>query len=53
MIPDGGIARFRVYGTVPAPPLGMGVSEIQTSSSDERLNVLDLAHVMNGGRVVL
>lgn len=53
MIPDGGIARFRVYGSIPPPPIGLGVNEYAThSSNDERLNVLDLAHVMNGGRVV-
>ena len=54
MIPDGGIARFRVYGSIPPPPLGLGVNEQSTSSEDDSpaLNSLDLAHVMNGGRVV-
>ncbi|UZJ53020.1 hypothetical protein CBS101457_002340 [Exobasidium rhododendri] len=53
MIPDGGIARFRVYGTVPAPPLGLGESEFATSSEGVvQQNALDLAHVLNGGRVV-
>lgn len=50
MIPDGGIARFRVYGRIPAAPVGHGVAE--KSESDPRLNSLDLAHSMNGGRVV-
>lgn len=50
MIPDGGIARFRVYGRIPAPPVGLGESE--QPESDSRLNTLDLAHSMNGGRVV-
>lgn len=57
MIPDGGIARFRVYGTVPPPPVGLGVNEhpsaTEQGGTDENLNVLDLAHVLNGGRVVL
>lgn len=53
MIPDGGIARFRVYGTIPPPPLGLGDNEFSTTSEDNPiLNALDLAHVMNGGRVV-
>lgn len=53
MIPDGGIARFRVYGSIHAPPIGLGVNEYATSSNDDgRLNVLDLAHTMNGGQVV-
>jgi allantoicase len=53
MIPDGGIARFRVYGTIPPPPLGLGVNEYATSGEeDPALNALDLAHVLNGGRVV-
>lgn len=50
MIPDGGIARFRVYGLITSPAVGFGVNE--QSMADGRLNVLDLAHVMNGGRVV-
>jgi allantoicase len=42
MYPDGGIARFRAYGKViPAPPLP-GLENAP----------LDLAHVLNGGRVV-
>ncbi|KDN53484.1 Allantoicase [Tilletiaria anomala UBC 951] len=53
MIPDGGIARFRVYGNIPPPPLGLGFSEHATpETADAALNVVDLAHVMNGGRVV-
>jgi allantoicase len=53
MIPDGGIARFRVYGTVPPPPIGLGENEYSTDSErDPALNALDLAHVLNGGRVV-
>ncbi len=54
MIPDGGIGRFRVYGTIPPPPLGLGLGEIGSGTSVEemKLNVLDLAHVINGGRVV-
>lgn len=51
MIPDGGIARFRVYGTITPPPSGLGASESH-SSDDPRFNTLDLAHVLNGGRVV-
>lgn len=51
MIPDGGIARFRVYGKIPAPPTGLGVAEVP-HTSDTRLNTLDLAHSMNGGQVV-
>lgn len=50
MIPDGGIARFRVYGQIAPPPPGLGYDE--TPAEDARLGVLDLAHVMNGGRVV-
>lgn len=50
MIPDGGIARFRVYGRIPAPPVGLGVAE--KVESDPRFNSFDLAHSMNGGRVV-
>lgn len=50
MIPDGGIARFRVYGKIPPPPVGFGVAEV--AASDARLNTLDLAHSMNGARVV-
>lgn len=50
MIPDGGIARFRVYGTITPPSVGLGVTE--STSQDSRLNTLDLAHVLNGGRVV-
>lgn len=55
MIPDGGIARFRVYGTVPPPALGLGEGEHETPGHKEQLglNTLDLAHVLNGGRVVL
>ncbi|PWN44477.1 Allantoicase [Ceraceosorus guamensis] len=57
MIPDGGIARFRVYGTITAPPLGQGFEEqtpTHAEPSIEALNLssLDLAHVLNGGRVV-
>lgn len=53
MIPDGGIARFRVYGTIPPPPLGLGINEYATSAEENlALNALDLAHVLNGGRVV-
>lgn len=53
MIPDGGIARFRVYGTIAPPPLSLGVNEFATSSDESAaLNALDLAHVLNGGRVV-
>lgn len=52
MIPDGGIARFRVYGTITPPALGQGVAEHSTTSNDPALNTLDLAHVLNGGRVV-
>ncbi|KAK0549822.1 Allantoicase [Tilletia horrida] len=46
MVPDGGIARFRIYGTIPPPPLGLGIGE------DAQNATLDLAHVLNGGRVV-
>lgn len=42
MYPDGGIARFRAYGhVVPLPPI-----------RGEEHAPLDLAYVMNGGRVV-
>lgn len=51
MIPDGGIARFRVYGVVPPPPVGQGEGE-QVNAENSALNVLDLAHCLNGGRVV-
>lgn len=51
MIPDGGISRFRVYGVVQVPPVGAGVSEEVVPGHPE-LNTLDLAHVLNGGRVV-
>lgn len=51
MIPDGGISRFRVYGVVQVPPVGSGVSE-QVIPDHSELNTLDLAHVLNGGRVV-
>lgn len=51
MIPDGGIARFRVYGTIPPPPVGQGEGE--TAAEKPELNTLDLAHCLNGGRVVL
>lgn len=50
MIPDGGIARFRVYGTITPPQLGKGVAEV--AADNPALNTLDLAHVLNGGRVV-
>lgn len=51
MIPDGGIARFRVYGRIAAPPPGLGYEE-QVPGQNVALGTLDLAHVMNGGRVV-
>ncbi|KAE8210063.1 hypothetical protein CF327_g6019 [Tilletia walkeri] len=51
MIPDGGIARFRVYGTIPPPPPTLGIGEVLNSGNDH-LNTLDLAHVLNGGRVI-
>lgn len=51
MIPDGGIARFRVYGQIAPPPPGLGFGE-KVNRQDARLGALDLAHVMNGGRVV-
>ncbi|KAN0065447.1 Allantoicase [Thecaphora frezii] len=50
MIPDGGIARFRVYGTIPPPGIGLGEGE--TAAERPELNTLDLAHCLNGGRVV-
>ncbi|PWN51738.1 Allantoicase [Violaceomyces palustris] len=50
MIPDGGIARFRVYGIVAPPAVGYGTEE--TINEKPELNTLDLAHVLNGGRVV-
>ena len=40
MYPDGGIARFRVYGIV------------QPVFSESNNDSIDLAHVYNGGRVV-
>lgn len=49
MIPDGGISRFRVYGVVAPAPVGHGVGECVDMT---RGNTLDLAHVLNGGRVV-
>jgi len=52
MIPDGGISRFRVYGQVVLPPVGAGLSEIVIPEHPE-LNSLDLAHMLNGARVVL
>ena len=53
MIPDGGIGRFRVYGLIAPPPPGYGVSEHPSvGETDSKYNVLDLAHVLNGGRVV-
>ncbi|GAC92651.1 allantoicase [Pseudozyma hubeiensis SY62] len=51
MIPDGGIARFRVYGVIPPPPVGQGEGE-QVSAENSAFNLLDLAHCLNGGRVV-
>ncbi len=51
MIPDGGIARFRVYGVIPPPPVGQGDGE-QIDATNSALNVLDLAHCLNGGRIV-
>lgn len=51
MIPDGGIARFRVYGVIPPPPVGQGEGEV-VSEQGSAFNVLDLAHTLNGGRVV-
>ncbi|CDW98370.1 hypothetical protein [Sporisorium scitamineum] len=51
MIPDGGIARFRVYGVIPPPPIGQGEGE-QVSAENAAYNLLDLAHCLNGGRVV-
>ena len=51
MIPDGGISRFRVYGNVSAPPIGQAVGERVVPERPE-LNALDLAYVLNGGRVV-
>ena len=41
MYPDGGIARFRVYGIV------------QPVFPESNNDTIDLAHVYNGGRVVL
>lgn len=52
MIPDGGISRFRVYGTVEMPPVGSGISEMVVPEHPE-LHSLDLAHMLNGARVVL
>ncbi|CAD6893406.1 unnamed protein product [Tilletia controversa] len=53
MVPDGGIARFRVYGTIPPPPPSLGIGElIPTPGGENHLNTLDLAHVLNGGRVI-
>ncbi|PWY98529.1 Allantoicase [Testicularia cyperi] len=51
MIPDGGIARFRVYGVITPPPVGQGEGE-QVDPSNPALNILDLAHCLNGGRIV-
>nr|CDI52798.1 related to DAL2-allantoinase [Melanopsichium pennsylvanicum 4] len=51
MIPDGGIARFRVYGVIPPPPVGQAEGE-QVDEQNSAHNVLDLAHCLNGGRVV-
>jgi len=51
MVPDGGIARFRVYGTIPSPPPALGIGEVSHDAS-AALNTLDLAHVLNGGRVI-
>lgn len=51
MIPDGGIARFRVYGVIPPPPVGQAEGEIR-SDENAAFNVIDLAHCLNGGRVV-
>lgn len=51
MIPDGGIARFRVYGVIPPPPIGQGEGE-QVHPENSAFNLLDLAHCLNGGRVV-
>lgn len=51
MIPDGGIARFRVYGVIPPPPVGQGEGEM-ASKENAAFNVLDLAHCLNGARVV-
>ncbi|WFD00003.1 Allantoicase [Malassezia yamatoensis] len=51
MIPDGGISRLRVYGVIQVPPVGHGVGEKAVHGHPE-LNTLDLAHVLNGGRVV-
>ncbi|KAK0525047.1 Allantoicase [Tilletia horrida] len=61
MVPDGGIARFRVYGTIPPPPPFLGIGESQqqqqqqspaSAEAEAHLNTLDLAHVLNGGRVI-
>lgn len=52
MIPDGGISRFRVYGQVDLPLVGTGLSEVAVPEHPE-LNTLDLAHMLNGARVVL
>ena len=51
MIPDGGFSRFRVYGAVAPAPVGHGVGEVAVPDAPER-NTLDLAHALNGGRVV-
>lgn len=51
MIPDGGIARFRVYGVIPPPPVGQADGE-QVNTENSAFNLLDLAHCLNGGRVV-
>ncbi|CAO1634174.1 unnamed protein product [Parajaminaea phylloscopi] len=52
MIPDGGIARFRVYGVITPPALGSGFEESCAEGGSAHFNTLDLAHVLNGGRVV-
>lgn len=51
MIPDGGISRFRVYGQVVLPPIGTGLGEVVVPEHPE-LNSLDMAHMLNGARVV-
>ncbi|KAL7412531.1 allantoicase-like protein [Mrakia frigida] len=47
-IPDGGIARFRAYGTVVAPHPSAGLQPWDRVEKGE----VDLAHSFNGGRVV-
>ncbi|WFD24236.1 Allantoicase [Malassezia equina] len=51
MIPDGGISRFRVYGQVVLPPVGTGLGEVVVPENP-KLNSLDMAHMLNGARVV-